>query len=78
MKNDKVKVYEALSVVHKEFPEAELVKPDGTREKLSVFIGLAPDVKPRQAVARQRKQENRQISFDFVDNFAAKQRGAND
>ena len=75
MRNDKVKVYEALRIINKAFPEAEIVKPSSLREKLSVFIGLAFDVKPRQAAERQSKKIYPQTSFDFCDSFVDKQGG---
>lgn len=75
MTNDKVKVYEALKVILKAFPDAEHVKPSGSREKLSVFVGLASDVKPRQAAERQSKKTYPQTSFDFCDSLVDKQGG---
>jgi hypothetical protein len=75
MTNDNVKVYEALRIINQAFPSAEIMKPNGLREKLSFFIGLASDVKPRQAVSRQSKKTYSQTSFDFCDSFVDKQGG---
>jgi hypothetical protein len=75
MTSDKFRVDEALRVVHKLFPEAEVVKCDGSQEKTSVILGLAIDVKKRQAVSRQSKKTDQQLSFDFWDSSASQQRG---
>ena len=75
MTSDKFRVDEALRVVRKVFPEAEVVKCDGSQEKISVLIGLAIDVKKRQAVSRQSKKTDQQLSFDFGDSSASQQRG---
>ncbi len=75
MTNDKDKVYEALRIINQAFPNAEIVKPSGLRQKLSVYIGLAVDVKPRQAAERQSKKTYPQTSFDFCDSFVDKQGG---
>ena len=75
MINDKVRIDEALRIVHKVFPEAEVVKCDGSQEKTSVLLGLAIDVKKRQAVSRQSKKTDQQLSFDFWDSSASQQRG---
>ena len=37
--------------------------------------GLAPDVKKRQAVSRQSKKTDQQLSFDFWDSSASQLRG---
>jgi len=55
MTSDKFRVDEALRVIHKVFPKAEVVKCDCSQEKISVLLGLAIDVKKRQAVSRQSK-----------------------
>jgi len=66
-----------LSAIFHSFPEAEIVKRDGSREKLSVFFGLAVDVKSGQAISRQSKRSvmKQQPAFDFGDNFNGKKRG---
>ncbi len=75
MTKDKIKVYEALRIINQAFPDAEIVKPNGLRQKLSVYIGLAFDAKTRQAAERQSKKTYPQTSFDFCDNFVVKQGG---
>jgi hypothetical protein len=57
---------EALRVVHRVFPGVEVVKPDGSGEKLSHLFEHASDVKTQGTDERQRMLENQQFSFDFV------------
>jgi hypothetical protein len=57
---------EALRVVYRVFPEAEVMKQDGSWEKLKHLLGHAADVKTQGTDERQRTPENQQLSFDFV------------
>ncbi len=75
MTKDKIKIYEALRIINKAFPDAEIVKPNGLRQKLSVYMGIAFDAKTRQAAERQSKKTYPQLSFEFMEDFAVKQRG---
>ena len=72
-----VRVREALRIIYKAFPEVEFVKPDGSREKLSVILGLAVDVKSRPAIARQSKKSvnDQQLTFDLRLSSTKQQRG---
>lgn len=70
-----VRIEKALRTVCKVFPEAELVKPDGSREKLSAILVLAADVKSVKRFHVSSKIINQQLSLDFWDCFKGQQGG---
>jgi predicted metal-dependent phosphoesterase TrpH len=57
---------EAIRVIYRVFPGAEVLKLDGSRKKLSHLFERAADVKTQGTESRQRMPEKQQLSFDFV------------
>lgn len=71
-----LKEFRLLKAISQQFPNAEIVKPDGSRKKLSDIFGLAPDTESRPAMPRQSKAACHQLSFDFGNDGNGQERGA--
>jgi len=62
--------------IYRQFPNAEIVRPDGSRKKLSDIFGHAHDVKSTPEISRQSRNICQQLSFDFGNNRNGQERGA--
>lgn len=76
MPKDKDSFDKCLRIIYEAFPEAEIVRSNGSREKLRDIYGLAPDVKSHSPISRQSKISCQQLSLDFGDNCGRQQKGA--
>ena len=66
LKND-LNEFRILKTSHKQFPEAEIVKPDGSTKGLSEIVQCATEKKSTTEIFFQCKQSISQLSFSFVD-----------
>lgn len=61
--------------IYEQFPNAEIVRPDGSRKKLSEIYNRAPEKKSTTEISFQGTQNSfQQLSFDFGN--SSKNRGA--
>ena len=74
-KNSENKTDDFLRVIYRVFPEAEIIKRDGSREKLSEKFGRAIAVKSMSEISRESEKNIQQQSFDFGDNCDCQARG---
>lgn len=68
MSDEKLDFKEWLKIIYQLFPDAEIVKGNGSREKLSEIFSCAIDVKSQRPISRQSKNSYKQLSLDFGDN----------
>ena len=76
MPHAEVKEFRLLKAISQQFPNAEIIRPDGSRKKLSDIFGHAHDVKSTPEISRQSKEISQQLSFDFGNNRNGKEGGA--
>ena len=75
MFDEKLEFKEWLKIIYQLFPDAEIVRGNGLREKLSEIFRRAIDVKSQRPISRQSKNSHKQMSLDFGDNCECQQRG---
>jgi hypothetical protein len=51
--------------ISQQFPDAEIIRPDGSRKKLSEIFSSAPEKKSTTEIFSQSTQNFQQLSFDF-------------
>ncbi len=66
LKND-LNEFRILKTIHQQFPEAEIVRPDGSTKRLSEIFHCATEKKSTTEIFFQCKQSISQLSFSFVD-----------
>jgi hypothetical protein len=65
-----------LKAICQQFPDAEIIRRDGSRKKLTDIFGLATDTESRPAMPCQSKKSCHQLLFDFANNGNGQERGA--
>ena len=66
LKND-LNEFRILKTIHQQFPEAEILRPDGSRKRLSEIFHCATEKKSTKEIFFQGKQPISQLSFSFLD-----------
>ena len=74
MLQNELKEFRLLKSIHQQFPEAEIVRPDGSSKKLSKIFSSATEKKSTTEIFYQGTQSISQLSFSFGDDSS--QRGA--
>jgi hypothetical protein len=64
MSHSELKEFRLLKAIYEQFPEAEIVRPDGSRKKLS-DIFRAPEKKSTTEIFFQGTRSFQQLSFHF-------------
>lgn len=66
MPHAEVKEFRLLKAISQQFPNAEIIRPDGSRKKLSEIFNRAPEKKSPAKIFFQGTQDSfQQMSFDF-------------
>ncbi|MEN6349286.1 MAG: hypothetical protein ABFD08_07830 [Syntrophomonas sp.] len=64
--HSEVKEFRLWKAISQQFPNAEIIRPDGSRKKLSAIFNRAPEKKSPAKISFQGAQKSyQQLSFDF-------------
>ena len=75
MLRSELKTFRLLKTIYQKFPEAEIVRPDGSRKKLSEMFSRAAEKKSTTEIFFQSARRFEQLSFDFGNNGGHQERG---
>jgi hypothetical protein len=75
MLRNELKTFRLLKTIYQKFPEVEIIRPDGSRKKLSEIFSRAPEKKSTTEIFFQSTQRFEQLSFDFGNNGGHNEKG---